>query len=214
MGWGRGDAQKHQHQDSSRLGAWGMLPWWLAGSHRPSTKGTCLPALGPHRVSPTAPLPARLPGPPQFPASTSDLCTDIAEGPAAPPSCCRCHSHSHPSQTALGSTPLLRVERSVTCGASLWRGFLHRPHVNSPTLAFQPLGTWMVRHCPGVGKEGPRDTFPRLKVARYCWEDGDTSGHYFWLSRLEQSPRLQALCYRISETNLGGQNPLGASHPC
>lgn len=32
-------------------GVWGMLPWWQAGSHRPSAKGTCLPALGLYRVS-------------------------------------------------------------------------------------------------------------------------------------------------------------------
>lgn len=182
-------SQRRGASSSSLPAPWGgggeMLRNTSTRTHPGQGRGGCFPGdqqdlTGPQRRAraflPQVPIGCllQLPFPPGYlalPSSQPPHLTSVQtqlEGPAAPPSCCRCHSHSHPSQTALGSTPLLRVERSVTCGASLWRGFLRCPHVNSPTLAFQPPGTWMVCHCPGVGKEGPRDTFPRLKVARYC----------------------------------------------
>lgn len=175
MGWGRGDAQKHQHQDSSKLGGWGMLPWWQAGSHRPSTKGTCLPALGPYRVT-----------------SYSSPSHQVT-WPSPVPSLHIWPLYRHGSKDLLLLLPVANAILVLILLRLLWVLLLSSEwNKVSPMVPAYGEVSWTVLMLipppqpsslrgrgwcvtvPRWGK-GPRDTFPRLKVSRYCWE-----GRHIW----------------------------------
>lgn len=131
---------------------------------------------------PTAPLSTRLPDPPQFPASTSALGTDMAWRTCCPAFLCPDSILILPGLFWALLHPL-RVEQSVTPWCQPMETSPGPFSCYSPTPALLPLGVAdAVSISPGVGKEEPQAPFPRLRVARHCGDGGERSGHYFCFS--------------------------------